>query len=163
MTNQSVANTFYLRSEGYRGGTPTKGNFVHQLVYISTARRGLTDADIGAILATSRRNNRRDSITGLLVHDDKRFLQALEGYGPLVEAAFSRIKSDVRHRAAVMLSYREVGERQFGDWDMACQRVQTPNQRGALVDTVDALVAQVSDPNIRAQFSSFARIERRAE
>ena len=135
---------------------------MHQLIYISTARPGLPDADIDAILATSRRNNQRDAITGLLVHDGKRFLQALEGYGPLVEAAFTRIKADSRHRAAVMLSFREVADRQFGTWDMACQRVAAAPDGGSLGDTVDALVAEVADPNIRAQFSGFARIKRQA-
>jgi hypothetical protein len=61
-----------------------------------------------------------------------------------------------------MLSYREVNERQFGTWDMACQRVQPTNQERTFAEMVDALVAQVSDPNIQAQFRSFARIQRRA-
>lgn len=135
---------------------------MHQLVYISTARAGITDADVDAILATSRHNNRRDEITGLLVHDGKRFLQALEGYGPLVEAAFTRIKADPRHRAAVMLSFREVADRQFGTWDMACQRVSSAPAGGSLGDTVDALVAEVTNPSIRVQFSGFARIRQQA-
>jgi hypothetical protein len=52
---------------------------VFQLTYISTAKAGIGDADIEAILGVSRVNNARDGITGLLVHDGVRFLQALEG------------------------------------------------------------------------------------
>ena len=135
---------------------------MHQLIYVSTARAGTTAADVDAILAASRSNNARDNTTGLLIYDGKRFLQALEGYGPLVEAAFTRIKADPRHRAAVMLSFRENPDRQFGRWEMACQKVSPVSGDGTLAATVDALVAEVSDPNTRALFSGFARVNRRA-
>ncbi|MDB5685753.1 MAG: hypothetical protein JWR77_342 [Rhizorhabdus sp.] len=135
---------------------------LQQLTYISTARADLIDADIDAILAASRRNNRRDGITGLLVHDGKRFLQALEGYGPLVDAAFARIKADQRHRAAVLLSVQETDVRQFGEWDMASHRVATIADKADFAATVDALLADVTDRNLRAMIGSFARIDRRA-
>lgn len=135
---------------------------MHQLIYISTARPGATPIDVDAILATSRRNNARDGITGFLIYDGKRFLQALEGHEPLVEAAFTRIKADPRHRAAVMLSSREVATREFGAWDMACQKVAPVAGEGALAEIVDSLVSQVPDPSTRALFSSFARIRPQA-
>jgi hypothetical protein len=133
---------------------------VFQLTYISTAVAGLTDREIENILAISRRNNARDGITGLLVHDDIRFLQALEGEQVVVEAAFRRIKADPRHRAAVMLSEREVAAKQFGAWSMACQRGGGSAGRLSLPQIVDTLVSAVPDPNIRALFSSFVRLDR---
>lgn len=135
---------------------------MHQLTYISTAHPGTTAQDVDAILSVSRRNNARDGITGLLIYDGKRFLQALEGYGPLVDAAFARIKADPRHRAAVMLSLRQPPVKEFGRWEMACQKVDAMADRGSLGEIVDALVAQVPDPNTRALFSSFARVKRQA-
>lgn len=132
-----------------------------QLTYISTAVVGLATTDIDAILRSSRRNNVRDGITGLLVHDDVRFLQALEGDRLLVEEAFRRIKADKRHRAAVMLSEREVPDRQFGHWAMANQPTNTIRGAVTMPQIVDALVASVADLNIRALFSSFARLDRR--
>lgn len=135
---------------------------MYQLTYISTASAGLAANEVEAILAVSRRNNRRDGITGLLIHDGRRFLQALEGPRPLVEAAFERIRLDRRHRAAVMLSAREINGREFGVWDMACRHVPTVADAPTLADTVDALVAQVADRNTRALFTGFARIDRAA-
>lgn len=135
---------------------------MYQLVYISTARPGLIPAAVDAILAGSRHNNRRDGITGLLVHDGKRFLQVLEGTAPLVDAAFARIKADPRHCAAVMLSARDVEGRQFGEWDMACQVVAPTRDGGTLGDTVDAMVAGCAEKNLQAQFSSFARVRQKA-
>lgn len=135
---------------------------MQQLTYISTARAGLSEADVAAILAVSRRNNRRDAISGLLIHDGRRFLQALEGPAPLVDAAFTRIRNDPRHRATVMLSCREIPAPEFGDWAMAAQTVAPARDGATLAETVDALVAQVSDRNTRALFESFARIDRTA-
>lgn len=133
---------------------------MHQLTYISTARKGLAETDIDAILAISRRNNSVANITGLLVFDGVRFLQALEGDKAAVEAAFLRIKTDPRHRAAVMLSLRETASREFGAWDMACERVSAGRAGRTVAEMVDALVVNLPDPNTRAAFTSFARIDR---
>jgi hypothetical protein len=133
-----------------------------RLTYISTARQGLDEAATAALLAVSQRNNRRAGLTGLLLYDGVRFLQALEGEAEPLLATFARIKADSRHRACVELGRAEADARGFGDWDMAWQRVDAAGTRGTLVETVDRLVAQVPDPNTRALFASFARLDRRA-
>ncbi len=135
---------------------------MYQLIYISTATRLMVDGDVEAILAVSRRNNGRDGITGLLVHDGRRFLQALEGPQALVEATYARIRMDARHRAAVMLSARGTAGREFGRWEMASQQAAPVREATTLVETVDALVAQIADRNTRALFAGFARIDRAA-
>ena len=133
---------------------------MYQLTYISTARRDLVGTDLDHILGVSRKNNRRDAISGLLIYDGVRFLQALEGEKGSVEAAFLRIKADTRHRAAVMLSLREVPDREFGQWDMACERVGIAPASASISETVDRLVADLPDANTRALFSGFARLDR---
>lgn len=133
---------------------------MHQITYISTVQIGFGAHAIEDILAISRRNNRRDGITGLLVSDGTRFLQALEGDKAAVEAAYVRIKADPRHRAAVLLGSKAVDERQFGSWDMAFDGFAKGLSSPGLGDAVDRLVAEVRDPNLRALFSGFARIDR---
>ncbi len=133
-----------------------------RLTYISTARGDLDEIAIAALLAASRCHNQRTGLSGLLLYDGVRFLQALEGEAEPLLATFARIKADPRHRACVELGRAEVAERAFGDWDMAWQQVATAGSRGTLVDTVDRLVAQVPDPNTRALFTSFARLDRHA-
>jgi hypothetical protein len=134
---------------------------MYQLTYISTARRDIGEADVEEILRASRANNQRDAITGLLVHDGTRFLQALEGERTLVQAAYARIRRDDRHRAAVMLSEREVADRQFGTWAMASEQARIAPGAVSMPQIVDSLVAAIPDPNTRALFSSFARLDRR--
>ena len=133
-----------------------------RLTYISTAVRDLRAEAIEDILKASRRNNRRDRVTGLLLHDGRRFLQVLEGAAPFVEAAYARILKDPRHRACVKLDERAVEARVFGEWDMACRRLDATGDASTLSQTVDRMVAQVPEPNVRALFESFARIDRSA-
>lgn len=127
-----------------------------QLVYISTARGAI---DLPQILATSRRNNGRDGITGLLYSDGMRFLQALEGPADKVTTAFERIRVDPRHRAVVVLSRREVEAREFGPWEMAAR---APSSEGAaFVRRVAPLLAAAS-PSVRGTFEGFMAVDRAA-
>ena len=133
-----------------------------QLIYISTARPGVDQQEVARILGLARSRNAADRITGLLVFDGKRFLQALEGDRTAVEACYARIRLDPRHRAPVILSEREVEVREFGDWTMAWSRVDAIDHQLSLAQLVDSLVGQVQDPNTRALFRGFARIDRKA-
>lgn len=128
-----------------------------QITYISTARPGLDADAIDEILAASRRNNHADGITGLLLYDGYRFLQALEGEPHRVQRAFDRIKGDVRHRAVVMLSSHEVTARSFGEWSMASRRVGIASGN-TVAELVDSLTEEVADANMQALFRSFARL-----
>lgn len=120
-----------------------------QLIYVSTARGGTT-VDLDDILAKSRRNNRRDGITGLLHANGRRFLQALEGEPGKVEAAYARIAADPRHFALVVLSRRSVAAREFGDWAMAAD-----DGSGGIVARVATLVEGAA-PSVRGTFEGFA-------
>lgn len=135
---------------------------MHQLTYISTALPGVDATEVDKILAVARRANGARDITGLLLFDGRRFLQALEGEEDQVGAVYERIKGDKRHRAIVLLSNKPVAERQFGDWAMAWHRVDPVSGGKTLAETVDALTANVPDKNTRELFRSFARIERKA-
>jgi Sensors of blue-light using FAD len=134
-----------------------------QLVYISTARQPIDMPMCTDILHRSRINNGVDQLSGLLVAGSKRFLQVLEGPAAEVRQTYDRIAADPRHYACVVLSEREIEARQFGDWAMGF----TPggseaNDDSSLSEIVAALVAPVSDPNLRAQFTGFAELQARA-
>lgn len=135
-----------------------KGVAVLQLVYISSS----ADRDVDlteAILLTSRRNNARDGVTGLLYADGTRFLQVLEGEAGKVEAAFARIKPDARHRGVVVLSRRTIAEREFGNWDMAAR---APSGDGdAFLARIEGLLAHAS-PSLRGTFEGLAAVRRAA-
>lgn len=127
-----------------------------QLTYISSAVPR-ADVNIEEILKVSRLNNGVAGVTGLLLFDGRRFLQALEGEATLVNATYQRIKADPRHRAIVLLSSNEVQSRAFGAWSMAAQRVSA-GAGSTVAEQVDALTAEVPDANLRELFRGFARV-----
>lgn len=128
-----------------------------QLTYISTPRSKVAPDDLADVLAVSRRNNRRDGVTGLLFFDGYRFLQALEGPADRVTEAFARIKADPRHFAVVVLSQRDVERREFGEWEMASRGPGETTD--TLVARLAALAANAS-PAVRATFDGFAQVKR---
>jgi hypothetical protein len=143
---------------GNDGRGPEENGTVRQIVYISTAAYGVS-ADPAAILATSRRNNARDRVTGLLWFDGKRFLQALEGEEEVVDRTFRRIQADPRHRALVVLSSRTIAEREFGEWAMDHRAPGVDPDRA--VERIGRLAANAA-PEVRATFESFTRVRRAA-
>ncbi|GAA4008577.1 BLUF domain-containing protein [Sphingomonas humi] len=131
---------------------------MERIVYISTCR---TDPDrdmVQDILRTSRRNNRQDDLTGLLVVGGRRFLQVLEGPTAGIDAAYERIKADPRHFALVELSRRPVAARAFAGWNMGCEQIDGEDMTGL----VDRLTEKLGDATLQAQFRSFVALHRTA-
>lgn len=128
---------------------------MQRLLYISTARKPLSQAEIDGILRISRRNNAAVAVTGLLVVGGRRFMQALEGPTEAVERVYQRICADSRHFAVVMLSNEPIERRMFDGWDMGYRAGADPTGT-TLPEVVGSLTATIDDPNLRAYFTSFA-------
>ena len=92
---------------------------IRQFVYLSDAKYGLGTKDIEAILASSRRKNVTNDLTGLLIYSDGVFIQVLEGTSTAVESTFTMILDDVRHNNLEILANLEAQDRIFAKWDMA--------------------------------------------
>lgn len=132
-------------------------NKVRQIVYTSTASRGFETGQLGPILYSARFHNRQNQVTGLLLFDGKRFLQALEGDADDVDFTVARIRTDTRHRSIVVLSDRTVERREFGNWDMAARS----GDAGHYNKEIDELVATVTCPDMKATFIGFVASERK--
>ena len=74
---------------------------------------------VRGILATSRRNNARDGITGGLLFSEGCFAQVLEGPLEAVQETFERIQCDERHGEVTVLETGPIEARDFPDWSMA--------------------------------------------
>ena len=136
---------------------------MYRLCYISTSRAPVTAGACEEILEASRRNNERDGITGLLIGGQRRFLQALEGQESDVRRAYARICADPRHFACVILEQAEVSERQFPHWAMGFERGD--EGEGTLSDAqfAAAMIGQIGDRNLRAQFEGFLTLQWRGD
>lgn len=97
-----------------------------RIAYTSQATFDFTDGDLITLLMNSRANNKRDRLTGILLHSEGQFLQVLEGDEEDVETKFDRISKDPRHRRIAMILREEADTRQFGKWTMGYTSLTDP-------------------------------------
>ena len=133
-----------------------------QLAFISTFGLSVTEKDITDILDRSRKNNRTDEITGILIADGMRFLQVLEGDRKKVQATFARIGVDKRHFAIFKLIDREAPDRDFGEWDMAYRQVQNATDEDDLVKQAGLMTSKLQDGIVRHKLRHFLHFDRQA-
>ncbi len=88
------------------------------LVYRSRAVADLSDYDLYELVQTAQSRNTAESITGLMLYDDGRFYQWLEGPVENVGRVMQSIRGDRRHTDIEILSDKPTATRQFGDWKM---------------------------------------------
>ncbi len=88
-----------------------------QLIYASRPF-GFDDLVLSGILASARRNNLRDGITGALICREDLFMQMLEGAPDAVTQAYARILRDDRHTEIALLHSGDIVKRLFPDWAM---------------------------------------------
>ena len=101
----------------YRRSGGTRLFKLWQLIY-SSRPFGYDDLALIGILASARRNNIRDGITGALICREDLFVQLLEGPEAAVKDAFDRIARDDRHTEIVTLVSSSVDTRLFPEWAM---------------------------------------------
>ncbi len=99
------------------------------LVYVSSATTLLSPEQLRSILETSRRNNTRDGISGMLLYKDGNIMQAIEGEADILHHLHAKILRDPRHHSLITLLERPVAERQFPDWSMGFQNLTDPGLR----------------------------------
>lgn len=88
------------------------------VLYLSSASIPYSDDDLAALLTTSRENNARLGLTGILLYRNGQFMQVLEGPEDAVNARFAVIAADPRHRGVQKLVTDSIAERQFPSWAM---------------------------------------------
>jgi hypothetical protein len=98
-----------------------------RLMYASRANAPMSDQELSLILKQSRAHNPAEGITGLLCYTDGIFMQVLEGGRDAINARYKQILSDARHHAVILLSYDEIGEREFAGWSMGQVNLQRLN------------------------------------
>jgi hypothetical protein len=92
-------------------------NVIARAVDGASAPDGM-EQEIRAILATARRRNAADNVTGALLFTASGFAQVLEGPREVVERTFERITLDPRHADVTALSFTPTERRSFPDWSM---------------------------------------------
>ena len=132
---------------------------MHQICYMSRAT-AFDESTIRSIVEIAQARNRADGITGLLLSDGTRYLQAIEGAEPALRACYERIRRDPRHHDIVTVNDAAVEGRQFGGWSMLRRHREWLVGNRDFRRAVMADVAAVTDAPLKAMFIGFAALSR---
>lgn len=98
---------------------------MYELIYRSTASKGLKATDIQDILKKSEKFNAQHNLTGCLLYHKDEFLQIIEGEEKDVKELFEHIKKDKRHTDVMVLEEGFTNQRLFTNWSMAYQPLES--------------------------------------
>lgn len=89
-----------------------------RILYVSQSTHDITEKQVQDILASSRRNNPANGITGVLIHGGGLFMQVLEGPEQSTLRQYVKILDDRRHGDCKIIHIAPVNKRIFQKWSM---------------------------------------------
>jgi hypothetical protein len=95
------------------------------LIYVSTRKPNCSAEEIEKILASCKKNNAQYDITGVLLYSDTHFIQYLEGTYKEIIALYDKIKTDQRHKNAMLISSSPIQSRSFPSWQMGAKKIDS--------------------------------------
>jgi hypothetical protein len=119
---------------------------IHRLLYVCVARKPFSREELTELLAKSRANNMRDSVTGLLLYKEGVFTQLLEGNEEAVRQCFARICQDPRHGGCTLIDSGSAAARMFPDWRMGFRNLSETDV-SKLPGYSDFMISGASKPN----------------
>ncbi len=105
-------------------------------VYLSSSVGLLVENSLADILQKSRSNNATLGITGVLLYVNGSIIQVLEGEKKAVDALYSRIEQDPRHRNVARVLNKPIDHHLFGDWSMGYETI-TASQLKDIKEIID--------------------------
>ena len=128
------------------------------IIYISRAKQNFTSGDLADLRDLADARNRSEDITGLLLSDGTRFIQALEGDAAAVQAVMDRIAKDSRHDNISYFRPITTNCRQFRKWTTEYLAERDLGEERGFLDRVMRHVAYVECDSIKAVFIGFAAL-----
>lgn len=93
------------------------------LIYVSARAPKCTETEIDKILKACQKNNGPANVTGVLLYSDTQFVQYLEGEYKEIIGLYDKIKTDDRHKNAILISSSPINERSFPSWQMGSRKL----------------------------------------
>jgi hypothetical protein len=131
------------------------------IIYISRAKHRFTASDLAELRDLAAARNCSLNITGLLMFDGTRFIQALEGDAAAVQAVMDRIANDSRHDNISYFKPIETDRRQFNSWRTEYRDESDLCDGRGFLDRVMKHVADVKCDSIKAAFIGFSALSLR--
>lgn len=101
---------------------------ISYILYASSETFRFSDADLHALLTSSRQYNSQHAISGMLLYAGGNFIQYIEGPEEEVQGLFVRIARDPRHRSLLPLTHGVSEGRLFPDWSMGFRPLAADDQ-----------------------------------
>ncbi|GMN03100.1 BLUF domain-containing protein [Erythrobacter sp. MTPC3] len=105
-------------SIGLENSVANPVNWTSSISYQSKATARPTAADLRELTWKAKTRNQTLGVTGMLLYDNGRFFQTLEGPPASLQTLWSSISDDRRHSDIEILSEHIIPTRLFGEWDM---------------------------------------------
>lgn len=91
---------------------------MYYMIYRSVATDSPTEASLLKMLEWAREANARRGVTGMLLYQNGRYMQMLEGEEATVRELFDKISRDPRHHLVKVVASGTTSKRHFNDWSM---------------------------------------------
>ena len=127
---------------------------LYQIIYASAATRPIEEEELMAMLKLAREKNTRLGITGMLLHCDGSFIQALEGPKDRVMDLLRAIRQDPRHSRIEVLFEGPIKNRSFSQWSMGFSRPS--KEELARIEGYTPFLDLGNDPKAIKNYSSVA-------
>jgi len=88
------------------------------IAYRSRAVKPFSEEQLHDLMVDAQVNNRKSGLTGLLIYDEGKFFQWIEGHPDSLTGVWDAIQHDRRHTDIELIGQQPVPLRFFGDWDM---------------------------------------------
>ncbi|MGC6398982.1 BLUF domain-containing protein [Sphingomonas sp. FW199] len=88
------------------------------ITYRSVAATRPSTTELDRLVSRARARNRSVGVTGMLLFDNGRFFQTLEGPPEGLQTIWASVKQDRRHNQIEVLSEHLTRKRLFSDWDL---------------------------------------------
>jgi len=131
---------------------------IYRIVYMSRATAPMTDTEIQDLADRANESNKALSVTGLLLFDGRRFMQAIEGEKGAVQDLMARIREDARHDMIAIVSDGPAIRRKFGTWSMSYKRVGEGCCTTGYLHQVKTQMVDIPNLQLRAAFIGFAKL-----
>ena len=122
----------------------------------------LTNMDLDHILASARRRNVAEEITGMLLYYRGEFVQILEGEKKSVENIYDKyIGPDLRHTALNKVHQNTISHRSFSEWSMGfvgAAEIESPMPSSVMGVLMNMLTAQAKSKPLSLGLNAFVSI-----
>jgi hypothetical protein len=135
---------------------------MHRVVYVSRACPCVLSNGALEIATCAQDWNSAHEVTGLLLFDGERFLQAVEGPRQAVLPLMDRIGADRRHQLVQIVENRPVQSRLFPDWSMRFKHVGEQQAGEDFLSEVKLATSRIENAQVQALFIGFATLGRRS-